>query len=272
MHVYCNQHLSVVMAKQSVEATIDGLKKLQSETEGLEEVAQEKIKQLTDELGVTRPPFPPPHDHDQFVVDVIRSGFLKFRTSEFEANPEKYEKLAEEQRPKFLVFSCSDSRVSALNILSFTPGEAFMARSIANLVPQFLDKERNQGTGAIIEYAVTALHVEHILLIGHSRCGGIRRLMSIGDHEEHPDFIDDWVKIATKAKEEVLATGRDLLFDEKMQEMRKEYPYVKEGLHKKTLQLWGGYYDFVDGTFQLWNIDNPHQHFFPGKPITSASN
>ncbi|GAB2213256.1 hypothetical protein Droror1_Dr00021279 [Drosera rotundifolia] len=270
------------MAKQSVEAAIDGLKKLQSETEGSEEVAQEKIKQLTDELRVTRPPFPPPH-HDH-VVDVIRSGFLKFRTSEFEANPEKYENLAKEQSPKFLVFSCSDSRVSASNILSFTPGEAFMARSIANLVPQFLDKERNQGTGAIIEYAVTALHVEHILVIGHSRCGGIRRLMSIGDHEEHPfDFIDDWVKIATKAKEEVLATGHNSLFDEQCRKCEKlavklslehlqEYPYVKEGLHKKTLQLWGGYYDFVDGTFQLWNIDNPHHHFFPGKPITSASN
>ncbi|GAB2232709.1 hypothetical protein Drorol1_Dr00011756 [Drosera rotundifolia] len=91
-------------------------------------------------------------------------------------------------RVQFLVFSCSDSRVSASYILNFTPGEAFMARSIANLVPQFLDKERNQGTGAIIKYAVTALHVSnHYLRICHNIPKTIEVVVEENNHRNNND-------------------------------------------------------------------------------------
>ncbi|KAI7728455.1 hypothetical protein M8C21_027040, partial [Ambrosia artemisiifolia] len=99
----------------------------------------------------------------------------------------------------FLIFGCSDSRVSPTNILNLRPGEAFMARNIANLVPEF-NKLKHAGVGAIIEYAILALNVEVILVIGHSRCGGIERLISLPD-----DFIDDWVSIGEPAKAKVIA-------------------------------------------------------------------
>ncbi|GMN20909.1 hypothetical protein TIFTF001_047194 [Ficus carica] len=119
--------------------------------------------------------------------------------------PDCFSQLAQGQHPKFLVFACSDSRVSPSHILNFQPGEAFMARNIANLVPSF-NKLRYSGVGAIIEYAVAELKVENILVIGHSRCGGIARLMSHPEDDSVPyDFIDDWVQIALPAKAKVKA-------------------------------------------------------------------
>ncbi|CAN7082948.1 unnamed protein product [Brassica oleracea var. botrytis] len=81
---------------------------------------------------------------------------------------------------QFLVFACSDSRVSPSHILNFQPGEAFIVRDIANMVPLY-DKTQHSGTGAAMEYPITKLNVETILVIGHSRCGGIKGLMSIED-------------------------------------------------------------------------------------------
>ncbi|KAL0803690.1 hypothetical protein Bca101_096180 [Brassica carinata] len=91
------------------------------------------------------------------------------------------------------------SRVSPSHILNFQPGEAFIVRDIANMVPLY-DKTQHSGTGAAMEYPITKLNVETILVIGHSRCGGIKGLMSIED-DSAPNksiFIEDWVKIDVK--------------------------------------------------------------------------
>ncbi|GAB4845669.1 hypothetical protein Ancab_039071 [Ancistrocladus abbreviatus] len=258
------------MANQSIDAAVERLKKLLSEMKGLEEVAAQKIDQLTDGL---RRPDPMPFDP---VVGRLRDGFMKFKHDMFDKLPCIFEKLKEGQSPKFLVFACSDSRVSPSHILSFLPGEAFMARSIANLVPEFGDKGRNLSSGAIIEYAVTALEVENILVIGHSRCGGIKRLMTMPeDGSDSYDFIDDWVKIASSAKKKVIAEHMHEPLDVQLMiceieavklslENVKEYPYVKERLEKKSLRLWGGYYDFLEGKFSLWLMGgSPKPIVFP---------
>ncbi|KAI7754076.1 hypothetical protein M8C21_009591, partial [Ambrosia artemisiifolia] len=113
----------------------------------------------------------------------------------------------------FLIFACSDSRVSPTNILNLRPGEAFMARNIANLVPEF-NKPKHAGVGAIIEYAIKHLNVEVIVVIGHSRCGGIERLLSLPDDETSYDFIDDWVSIGEPAKAKVIAEHPEASGDE----------------------------------------------------------
>ncbi|GFS45107.1 carbonic anhydrase 2 [Actinidia rufa] len=116
-------------------------------------------------------------------------------------NPALYSELSKGQSPKFMVFACSDSRVCPSHILGFQPGDAFMVRNIANMVPAY-DKIRYSGVGAAIEYAV--LHL----------------------------------------KEAVNVSLGNLL----------TYPFVREGLVKKTLSLKGGYYDFVSGSFELWGL------------------
>ncbi|PON93388.1 Carbonic anhydrase [Trema orientale] len=179
--------------------------------------------------------------------------------------PECFHELAQDQHPKFLVFACSDSRVSPSHILNFQPGEAFMARNIANMVPAF-DKLKYSGVGAIIEYAVAELKVENILVIGHSRCGGIKRLMTHPEDGSVPyDFIDDWVKIGLPAKAKVIAEHGNLPLEKQCEKCAEEavnlslvniqtYPYVQRALKEKKIALRGGYYDFVVGSFKLWEL------------------
>lgn len=193
----------------------------------------------------------------------LKSGFEQFKTEVYQKKSEIFNSLAEGQSPKFLVFACSDSRVCPSVLFNFQPGEAFTIRNIANMVPPF-DKSRYSGIGAAIEYPVVYLKVENIIVIGHSRCGGIKALLSTKDDgTTSTDFIEDWVKICSPAKELVKKTYGDLPFEEQCTKAEKEavntslenlktYPYVKEGLEKKTLNLYGGYYDFVTGDFETW--------------------
>ncbi|KAK8958556.1 hypothetical protein KSP40_PGU021994 [Platanthera guangdongensis] len=193
----------------------------------------------------------------------LKSGFEQFKKEVYQKKSEIFSDLAEGQSPKFLVFACSDSRVCPSVLFNFQPGEAFTIRNIANMVPPF-DKTRYSGVGAAIEYPVIHLKVENIIVIGHSRCGGIKALLSTKDDgTTSTDFIEDWVKICSPAKEIVKKTYGDLPFEEQCTKAEKEavnislenlktYPYVKEGLDKKTLNLYGGYYDFVTGDFETW--------------------
>jgi carbonic anhydrase len=247
------------MATESYETAIEGLKKLLSEKGDLEAVAALKIKQLTAELEATADkPFNP--------VERIKTGFAHFKKEKYEKDPELYNALAKGQSPKFMVFACSDSRVCPSHILDFQPGEAFVLRNIANMVPPF-DKTKYAGVGAAVEYAVVHLKVENIVVIGHSRCGGIKGLMSIPDDGTiGSDFIENWVNICAPAKDKVKADCSSLEFDEQCTTCEKEavnislgnlltYPFVRAALSKKELALKGGHYDFVKGTFELWNLD-----------------
>ncbi|WP_306779714.1 carbonic anhydrase, partial [Acinetobacter indicus] len=137
-------------------------------------------------------------------VERIKTGFEQFKKEIYEKKPELFGPLADGQSPKFLVFACADSRVCPSVILSFQPGEAFTIRNIANTVPAY-DKTRYSGMGAAIEYPIVHLKVPNIVVIGHSRCGGIKALMSIkGDEGLGTEFIEDWVKIGWPAREKVL--------------------------------------------------------------------
>ncbi|KAJ7545559.1 hypothetical protein O6H91_08G000600 [Diphasiastrum complanatum] len=111
-------------------------------------------------------------------VERIKQGFLKFKTEKFLKQPELFNQLKKGQSPKFMVFACSDSRVCPTTILGFEPGEAFVVRNVANMIPR--DKSGYPGSSAALEYGVLHLKVSNILVIGHSRCGGIHALISHG--------------------------------------------------------------------------------------------
>ncbi|KAL3501189.1 hypothetical protein ACH5RR_035638 [Cinchona calisaya] len=247
------------MGKDTYEEAIAGLKKLLSEKDQLGDVAAAKIRQLTADLEANaKKNFDP--------VERIKTGFGHFKKEKYEKNPTLYGELAKGQSPKFMVFACADSRVCPSVILNFQPGEAFVVRNIANMVPPY-DQTKYSGAGAAIEYAVVHLKVENILVIGHSRCGGIKGLMSTGDDgTTSSDFIEDWVKICLPAKAKIKAACNGLDFDEQCAHLEKEavnvslgnlltYPFVREAVAKKTLALKGGHYDFVKGSLELWDLD-----------------
>ncbi|XAR72633.1 Carbonate dehydratase [Bertholletia excelsa] len=211
-------------------------------------------------------PIPPCPDACDSPIAQIGCGFLRFKENEFDKDPDYFSELAKEQKPRFLVFACSDSRVCPSRVLDFRPGVAFMGRSIANLVPGF-NQLRYSGTGAIIEYAVATLGVEVILVTGHSRCGGIKALIDLPENGAvSTDFVHDWIKIGLPAKAKVMRENPNKAPDELYPILEREavnlslmnlltYPYVRDKVAEKKLKLMGGYYDFVEGRFDAWGFE-----------------
>ncbi|MBA0837117.1 hypothetical protein Goarm_009297, partial [Gossypium armourianum] len=167
--------------------------------------------------------------------------------------------LFDELKQRFL-----NSRVCPSTILGFRPGEAFMIRNVANLVPP-LQKGPSE-TNAALEFAVKTLQVENILIIGHSCCGGIQTLMSMQDNSDSSSFIKTWVTNGKNAKLTTESAANHLSFDQQCRLCEKEsinmslmnlltYPWIKEKVKKEMLFVHGGYYDFLNCTFEKWTLD-----------------
>ncbi|KAJ8471815.1 hypothetical protein OPV22_026158 [Ensete ventricosum] len=145
----------------------------------------------------------------------LECRFKRFKSKNYVENLVDYQNLAERQSPKFMVIACADSRVCPSNILGFQPGESFMVRNVANLVPPF--QHGASETSAALEFAV-----ENILIVGHSRCGGIQALMSMKDNADSRSFIKDWVSIGKSARLSTKAAAGNLSFEMQCRHCEKE--------------------------------------------------
>lgn len=195
--------------------------------------------------------------------DELKDRFLTFKKKNFLENRIHYENLSEAQVPKFMVIACADSRVCPSRVLGFQPGDAFTVRNVGNLVPPF--QHGASETSAALEFAVNSLEVANVLVVGHSRCGGIRALMSMKDEGDSRSFIGDWVSIAKSARLSTKAAAGNLSFDKQCTHCEKEsinssllnlltYPWIEKRVIEGTLSLHGGYYDFVNCTFEKWTL------------------
>ncbi|CAA2965136.1 beta carbonic anhydrase 5, chloroplastic-like isoform X2 [Olea europaea var. sylvestris] len=195
----------------------------------------------------------------------MRHRFLSFKKDKYLENLEHYQTLARGQAPKFMVIACADSRVCPSSILGFQPGEAFVVRNVANLVPPH--ENGPTETNAALEFAVNSLEVENILVVGHSCCGGIHALMSMQDEmSSSSSFIKSWVVVGKAARLRTIAAVSDLNLDQQCRHCEKEsinrsllnlltYPWIEDRVEKGMLSLHGGYYDFADCTFEKWTLD-----------------
>lgn len=130
----------------------------------------------------------------------LMDGYDRFLRGYWQEHKERYAELARDgQSPSSLVIACSDSRVSPEVIFDCAPGEIFVVRNVSNLVPPYAPDLGNHGTSAALEFAVTVLNVQRIVVLGHSQCGGIRALMR-GPEGKAGDFISSWMEIAKSAR------------------------------------------------------------------------
>ncbi|KAL9244796.1 hypothetical protein vseg_018522 [Gypsophila vaccaria] len=212
-----------------------------------------KMENMTEETAESSDPF-----------CSLKRNFLSFKKDKYMGNMEHFQNLANIQTPKFTVIACADSRVCPSNILGFQPGDAFVVRQVANLVPPF--ESGPTETKAALEFSVNALEVENILVIGHSRCGGIRALMSLEDEDDSRSFIRSWVFVGKNARVSTKSVASNLSLDQQCRHCEKEsinhslmnlltYPWIKERVTNGKLSLHGGYYDFVECTFEKWTLD-----------------
>ena len=163
------------------------------------------------------------------------------------------------QSPKYMVVACCDSRVQPDVLFDVDPGEMFVVRNVANLVPPYAPDSDNHGTSAALEFAVRVLKVEHIVIMGHSLCGGIDALLR--DPEGgRTDFIGPWMAIAATARMRALAEkphshaeARSLCEHESIRvslENLMTFPWVRERVEAGLLQLHGLLFDVETGDLE----------------------
>ena len=131
----------------------------------------------------------------------LTEGYRAFLDDRFVREQDRYASLAEGQSPEILIISCCDSRVSPEVIFDARPGELFVVRNVANLVPPFETGGEYHGTSAALEFAVQALKVKHIVVLGHARCGGVRAFADDAAPLSPGDFIGRWVSLIRPAAE-----------------------------------------------------------------------
>jgi carbonic anhydrase len=184
-------------------------------------------------------------------------GYRVFHQTYFEQHRGMFDRLAQGQAPKAMVISCCDSRVDPGLIFNAEPGEIFTLRNIANLVPPYAPDDHYHGTSAAIEFAVRSLAVEHIVVLGHARCGGIAALL--GEHEG--DFIGPWMRMAEPARRHVLSIAADrppevrqrLCEHETLKislENLRSFPWIRERVQAGQLTLHAWYFDIEQGLLQ----------------------
>lgn len=200
------------------------------------------------------------------VIDLLIEGYKKFKTEHFEES-NLYDELVENgQQPKVLVVACCDSRVDPAIVTNCKPGELFVVRNVANLVPPYDNDPKHHGTSAALEFGVTSLNVSDIIVFGHSHCGGIRALMEQAEHSPNYTFITAWMNIAKAAKQQVLAEHKHESLDLQSHHCEKQsliislqnlktFPWIADRVAKNRLSLHAWYFNLKTGMIETYQSD-----------------
>ena len=187
------------------------------------------------------------------VIEKLIAGFKRFKGSYYTGQSELYSSLVENgQSPDALVIACSDSRVDPAIITKAEPGQLFVVRNVANLVAPYQSDNPNTGTSAAIEFAVRDLKVGHIIILGHTHCGGIRRLCNRTGEKEPREFIDSWMSIVENDITFDLQ-GEELLRNVEKQVIKisldnvLSFPWVKSRVDSGMLEINGRLFDLEAG-------------------------
>jgi carbonic anhydrase len=188
------------------------------------------------------------------------TGYRRFRAGHFEQSKDLYQRLIREgQSPQVMIVACCDARVDPAVITGSGPGELFITRNVANLVPPCETAGHYHGTSAALEFAVRCLEVRHIIVLGHARCGGIRALLKgFAEGSGAGQFIQPWMTIAGEARREALALAPDPSSEAAWRACEEAairislrnlhtFPWVRERVEQGRLALHGWYFDIASG-------------------------
>lgn len=193
-------------------------------------------------------------------VEEFVAGYRRFRAAYDARDAARYRDLAANgQAPHTMVIACSDSRVDPATILNAGPGQLFVVRNVANLVPPYVPDADHHGTGAALEFAVTGLNVKTIVVMGHCRCGGVRAFLEGEDKQSTgQSFIDRWVSLLRPAHHAAVHDLADAPIEVRQKALErhsiqvsienlKTFPFIQDRVTAGTLRLRGAYFDIADG-------------------------
>ena len=188
----------------------------------------------------------------------LRDGYQAFRSGRLPMEQSRYRDLAERgQAPETMIVGCCDSRVAPEVIFDVGPGELFVVRNVANLVPPYSPDSNYHGVSAAVEYAVTVLKVRNIVVLGHARCGGIQ---AFADNAPPGDFIGRWMSLVTPALKDIepreqapgsyhtrLEQASVVLSIDNLM----TFPYVRSACERGELALHGAYFNVASGELEV---------------------
>lgn len=190
----------------------------------------------------------------------LKDGFTRFRAERFEKKQRIWRNLAKGQKPHTLIIGCADSRVDPAAIFDAGPGELFIVRNVANLVPPYEPDGAHHGVSAALEFAVKSLKVEHIVVLGHKSCGGVHAAATGG--AAGTQFIERWLDPLAPVYAETVAelgedAGEDALCDDlELRSVRhsierlKGFPFIAEAVQTGALALHGARFGIADGDLE----------------------
>lgn len=199
-------------------------------------------------------------------------GFEDFRREYFERSTDLFDALRVGQQPKVLLIGCSDSRADPAILTRAQPGELFIVRNVAAIVPPYSPDGGHHGTSSAIEFATRVLQVEHVVVLGHGMCGGMRALAE--PKAVRLEFMSDWVDLVAEARDAVMSA--DLPEAEKLPTLEKAailcsvrnlttFPWLRERLEQGTLALHAWYFDI--GAGELLSFDASAGAFRPARGV-----
>ena len=196
-------------------------------------------------------------------------GYMEFKSGRFVDERQSYEMLAEKgQQPEIMLIGCSDSRAAPSTIFNAGPGEMFVVRNVANIVPdRAIQEDGIHGTAAALEFAVNGLKVKHIVIMGHGRCGGIKAYIDEGfEPLSEGDYIGRWTGQLEPANspERLASLNRPDLDHQGLLERASiiksienmlTYACVRKKVEAGELALYGAWFDISDGTLEFFDSD-----------------
>ena len=207
-------------------------------------------------------------------LDRLVAGYQRFRETGWTPRRERWEQLREGQQPEVMVIACSDSRVDPAQIFDVDPGEIFVVRNVAAMVPPLDLTPGYHGVSAALEFAVQVLKVKEIVVLGHGMCGGCRAALTQELHQKEPGeggFIADWIKLLDGVRGPIVAqlgsTGRPA---ERAMEMAgvmvslanlRTFPCIRRKERDGELKLRGAFFAISDGVLHL--LDDKTGEFAP---------
>jgi len=196
--------------------------------------------------------------------DILVSRYRNWKSTSYVNSEDHFKNLASlGQNPSSMVISCCDSRVHATSIFGADAGEFFIHRNIANLVPIYSPDGENHGTSAAIEYAVKELKIQHLIVLGHTDCGGIKTGYSLHSNNLNPDyeFINKWLSILLPAFNNIV---KDVSKEKQIEQLEEEsikisvinlfsFPYIKKAVEDKNLSIHGLIHNIGTGGLKFLN-------------------
>lgn len=209
--------------------------------------------------------------------DGLLAGYRRFRDTRWTQERQRWAELREGQNPRVMVIACSDSRVDPAQIFDVSPGEIFVVRNIANLVPPFELGGGRHGVSAALEFAVTQLDLEEIVVMGHGACGGVAAAMSRRFEGMPPGeggFIAHWIDLLDDARDRIVAEhgeGPAAVDALELETVRvsianlRTFPGIAEREAAGTLKLRGAYFAIRDGVLHVMDETGAFERAVPAR-------